>query len=416
MPRQAKPLTNTEIRTAKAKDKDYTLHDGGGLYLLVKPTGGKLWNFSYYKPVTKKRALLSFGKYPDVTLSEAREQRHKAKALLAKGVEPRQHREELLRLQSQKMAYNFERVAKDWFAIKKAEGNAESTLEYIWNILSRHIFPAIGRLNISDITAMVVIDAIKPVADAGHLATARKLAQRVNEIMFYAVNSGLIPANPAAQIGKSFAKPTHQLMPSVPPERLPEVIHKLAHARIELQTRCVLQWQLLNIVRPAEAAGTRWDEIDMEKKLWVIPHGRMKMRREHIIPLSEQAIAILEIMHHISGRRDFVFPSRFDPNRPIHRQTANRALTNMGFKGVLVSHGLRSIASTALNAEGFSPDVIEAALAHVDTNTVRRAYNRNDYLEQRRKLMAWWGQYVENAASGSVTPSSGSRGLKVVGE
>lgn len=415
MARLTKPLTSTAIRTAKTKASDYTLHDGSGLYLLVKSTGSKLWHFSYYRPVTKKRALMSLGKYPDVSLSDARERREKARSLLAKGVDPQEHKKQLLRLEVEKMAYSFERVAHDWFSVKKAEGLAEATLQYIWGILSRHIIPVIGKVNIADVTAIVAIDAIKPVANAGHLATAQKLAQRINEIMFYAVNSGLIPANPVAQIGKAFARPKHKPMAAVSPERLPEVLQKLASARIELKTRCVIQWQLLNIVRPSEAAGTRWDEIDIDKKLWTIPQGRMKMRREHLIPLSEQAIAVLNLMKHISGAGAYVFPTRFNPNSPMHQQTANQALVDMGFKGELVSHGLRSIASTILNAEGFAPDVIEAALAHVDMNNIRRVYNRNDYLEQRRKLMDWWGKYVEDATKGSVTQLSGSRGLKVVG-
>jgi integrase len=172
-------------------------------------------------------------------------------------------------------------------------------------------------------------------------------------------------------------------------------------------------WQLLTITRPAEAAEARWEEVDIEAREWKIPAARMKMNRDHTVPLSDEAIAILEMMKPLSGNREFIFPSRIKPNQPMNSQTVNAALKRAGL-GVLVSHGLRSIASTALNEQGFSPDVIEAALAHVDKNEVRRAYNRSDYLEQRRPMMQWWADFVNKADSGSRIEVS-SRELKLVG-
>ncbi|HBD2106823.1 TPA: tyrosine-type recombinase/integrase, partial [Escherichia coli] len=179
-------------------------------------------------------------------------------------------------------------------------------------------------------------------------------------------------------------------------------------------TRLVIEWQLLTICRPGEAAGARWCEIDFEAKEWRIPEHRLKQRREHVIPLSKQALAILDVMKPISGHREFIFPHNSDPQRPMCTQTANAAIKRMGFGRRLVAHGLRSIASTALNEQGFDSDVIEAALSHIDKNEVRRAYNRSTYLEQRRPLMAWWGNFVEAAASGSVSATGGYRGLKMV--
>lgn len=162
-------------------------------------------------------------------------------------------------------------------------------------------------------------------------------------------------------------------------------------------------WQLLTITRPAEASEARWDEIDFDANEWKIPAARMKMNREHTIPLSDEALAILATMKSLSGGREFIFPSRIKPTQPMNSQTVNAALKRAGLGGVLVSHGLRSIASTALNEEGFPPDVIEAALAHVDKNEVRRAYNRSDYLEQRRPMMQWWAYFVKKADSGRLT-------------
>lgn len=162
-------------------------------------------------------------------------------------------------------------------------------------------------------------------------------------------------------------------------------------------------WQLLTITRPAEASEARWDEIDFDANEWKIPAARMKMNREHTIPLSDETLAILATMKSLSGGREFIFPSRIKPTQPMNSQTVNAALKRAGLGGVLVSHGLRSIASTALNEEGFPPDVIEAALAHVDKNEVRRAYNRSDYLEQRRPMMQWWADFVKKADSGRLT-------------
>lgn len=173
----------------------------------------------------------------------------------------------------------------------------------------------------------------------------------------------------------------------------------ISTSNLSIPTRCLLEWQLLTLIRPAEASATVWAEIDIEKREWCIPAERMKAKRDHIVPLSVQALEILEIMYPISGRREHVFPSRKDPLKPMNSQTANAALKRIGYGGKLVAHGLRSIASTAMNEAGFDPDVIEAALSHSDKNEVRRAYNRSTYLEQRRVLMDWWEAkvYAENS-------------------
>ncbi len=200
-------------------------------------------------------------------------------------------------------------------------------------------------------------------------------------------------------------------MPTIRPEQLPQLMHDLSIASIERQTRLLIEWQLLTATRPAEASAARWEEINLEAATWTIPAGRMKMRRDHVIPLCAQAMAVLEAMKPISARREHVFPSLKNPVQSMSSQTANAALRRMGYAGVLVSHGLRAIFSTAANEEGFEPDVIEAALAHVDTNEVRRAYNRSNYLEKRKVLMCWWGDFVEAAATGT-TIASGHRGLR----
>lgn len=231
--------------------------------------------------------------------------------------------------------------------------------------------------------------------------------------MTYAVNSGYIQANPLAGIKETFKKPQKQNMPSLKPEELPELMQALATASIKRVTRFLIEWQLHTLTRPGEAAGTRWDEIDFENKLWIIPAERMKKRREHVIPLSQQAIELLEAIKPISGHRDFVFPSDRNPRTHINNETANMALKRMGFEGRLVSHGLRSLGSTTLNEHEFNPDIIEAALAHVDKNQVRSAYNRAEYIKKRRELMDWWSDHINKASQGTLSVSGHKHLLKV---
>ena len=203
-------------------------------------------------------------------------------------------------------------------------------------------------------------------------------------------------------------------MPTLKPDQLPALMTILNRASIKLTTRCLIEWQLHTMTRPSEAAGTRWEEINLKKKLWTIPAARMKKAKPHSVPLTPQALALLDIMKPISGKRDFVFPADRNPRNSIHLQTANMALKRMGYGGLLVAHGLRALASTTLNEEGFDPDVIEAALAHVDNNDVRRAYNRAECLERRRVMMCWWSGHIEAAATGSKSLAVSSRGIQAI--
>ncbi len=209
--------------------------------------------------------------------------------------------------------------------------------------------------------------------------------------MIYAVNTGLIDANLASGVGMAFEKPKKQNVPTLRPEELPKLMRSLMMLNLSVPTRCLIEWQLLTLARPSEASGAQWAEIDLNAKLWTIPAERMKAKREHIVPLSSQAVEILEVMKPISAHREHVFPSRNNPKVAMNSQTANAALKRIGYGGKLVAHGLRFIASTALNEASFNPDVIEAALAHIDKNEVRRAYNRSTYLNKRIEMMDWWG-------------------------
>ncbi|HDP9281150.1 TPA: tyrosine-type recombinase/integrase [Escherichia coli] len=395
MARITRPLTNNEILKAKPREKDFTLHDGDGLFLLVKTSGKKLWRFRYQRPVSKSRTNLSLGSYPALTLAAARQIRDQHLTTLAQGMDPQQQQEQASEQRQIELDSIFSTVAANWFQIK-SRNVTEDYAKDIWRSLDKDVFPAIGSIPVQEIKARTIVEALEPIKARGALETVRRLVQRINEIMIYAVNTGLIDANPASGVGMTFEKPKKQNMPTLRPEELPRLMRSLVMSNLSVPTRCLIEWQLLTLVRPSEASGARWAEIDLDAKLWTIPAERMKAKREHIVPLSPQALDILEIMKPISRHREYVFPSRNDPKQPMNSQTANAALKRIGYGGKLVAHGLRSIASTAMNEAGFNADVIETSLAHSDKNEVRKAYNRSTYLEQRKDLMNWWGERVIN--------------------
>ncbi|MGK4352141.1 integrase domain-containing protein [Enterobacter sichuanensis] len=375
-------LINNEILKAKPQEKDFTLHDGDGLFLLIKTSGKKLWRFRYQRPVSGSRTNLSLGSYPALTLAETRKIRDQHLTVLVQGMDPQLQQEqrpiELDRI--------FSTVAANWFKMK-SKSVTEDYAKDIWRSLDKDVFPAIGAIPVQEIKARTIIEALEPIKARGALETVRRLVQRINEIMIYAVNTGLIDANPASGVGMGFEKPKKQNMPTLRPEELPKLMRSLVMSNLSVSARCLIEWQLLTLVRPSEASGARWEEIDLDAKLWIIPTKRMKAKREHIVPLSPQALEILEVMKPISAHREYVSPSRNDPKQAMNSQTANAALKRLGYGGKLVAHGLRSIASSAMNETGFNADVIEAALAHSDKNEVRRAYSRSIYLDKRIELM-----------------------------
>lgn len=395
MARITRPLTNNEILKAKPQEKDFTLHDGDGLFMLVKTSGKKLWRFRYQRPNSSSRTNLSLGSYPALTLAAARQMRDQYLSLLAQGIDPQKQQEEVSEQRQIELDSIFSVVAGRWFQLK-SKSVTEDYAKDIWRSLEKDIFPTIGEIPVQALKAKTFVEALEPIKARGALETVRRLVQRINEIMIYAVNTGLIDANPASGVGMAFEKPKKQNMPTLRPEELPKLMRSLVMSNLSVPTRCLIEWQLLTLVRPSEASGAQWTEIDFKNQLWIIPAERMKAKREHIVPLSSQALDVLEVMKPISAYREHIFPSRNEPKQPMNSQTANAALKRIGYGGKLVAHGLRSIASTAMNEKGFNADVIEAALAHSDRNEVRRAYNRTTYLEQRKAIMDWWGKFVKN--------------------
>lgn len=395
-------LSAATVVKAKSADKDYDLPDGHGLTLSVRTTGKKIWRFRYQRPGSSARTNITLGYYPVLSLAAARTLHDEYLDLLNQGIDPKKREKEIAEQEQIMTNSLFINVATRWFAIKKASGISEVHAGDIWRSLEKNVFPVIGQTPVKELKAHTLIAALEPVRARGALETLRRLTQRINEVMVFAVNSGLLDASPAATIGTVFEKPKKQHMATIRPERLPELMQRFENTNLTLMTRLLMKWQLLTLVRPGEAAGTMWREIDIENKLWTIPAERMKKRREHQVPLSAQAIAVLEQLRPLSGHSSLVFPGRVNCRQSMNSETVNKALRRMGYTGELVSHGLRALGSTAMNEAGFQPDVIEAVLAHADTNQTRAAYNRSTYLKQRVEVMDWWGHQISESARSAV--------------
>jgi integrase len=402
MAKKVNPLTNTQVKQAKPKDKIYKLSDGDGLQLRIMPNGSKQWLLDYFKPFTKKRTSLSLGAYPEVSILEARKKRVASRELLAKDIDPKEYKDDQHREQLLIASHTLKSVAEDWFAIKKTT-ITDVTAKSLWRKFENHVFPKLGHRPIDKILAPEAIEALKPLAAKGNLETTGKIIGHLNNIMTHALNTGILQHNPLSGIRSAFSAPKVTNMPTIKPDELGKLMKDISYASIKLVTRCLIEWQLHTMTRPSESAKAEWSEIDLENKLWVIPAERMKMRLEHKVPLTEQAIEILERLKPITGHRKYLFPSHIDHKKHCNVETANKALIRMGYKNRLVAHGLRALASTTLNEKAFNPDVIEAALSHVEKNEVRRAYNRAEYLESRRELMCWWSEHIQQAAIGSLS-------------
>ena len=405
MPAPALRLSDRQLKVVKAKDKNYVFSDGDGLQLRFRSNDSMLWNFNYREPVTKNRINMGLGTYPELSLANARKKVVEARELLAQGIDPRVQRNAQDEAKRAETEHTFENVATAWFELKK-DSVTPAYAEDIWRSLTLHVFPDLKTTSLSKITAPMVIELLRPIESKGSLETVKRLSQRLNEIMTYGVNSGLIFANPLSGIRAVFKKPKKENMAALRPDELSELMVEIANTSIKRITRCLIEWQLHTMTRPAEAATTRWADIDFDKRIWTIPPERMKKRRPHTIPLTEQALGLLETLKPHSGHREYVFPADRNPRTHANSQTANMALKRMGFQDRLVSHGMRSMASTILNEHGWDPELIEVALAHIDKDEVRSAYNRADYIERRLPMMAWWSEHIQKAATGNLSASA----------
>lgn len=394
MAKIAKKLTDTEIKSTKPAEKEVNLFDGDGLLLRIAPLakgGKKNWYFRYAVPVTKKRTKVSLGTYPHLTLAKARALRDEYLSLLANDIDPQVHNTQKANALKDATEHTFQAVAKKWLDEKvKTSGISQDHANDIWRSLERNIFPTLGDTPIKEIRPKMLKQHLDPIEKRGVL-------ERLNEVFRYAATEELIEFNPADNLAQRFSKPKKQNMPALPPTELPRFLTVLNNASVRMETRLLIEWQLLTWVRPGEAVRTRWADIDTDNSMWNIPAEFMKMKKPHKVPLSKEALRVLDSMKAISGRREWVFPSIKAPLNHMHEQTANAAIIRMGFGGELVAHGMRSIARTAAEESGkFRTDVLEAALAHSKKDEIIAAYNRAEYLTERVVLMQWWSDYVSS--------------------
>ena len=402
MARITKPLRDTEVKNAKPKDKEYNLSDGEGLSLRIKPNGSKLWIFNYYRPYTKKRANIGFGQYPALSIAEARKLRLDARELLAKDIDPKADREDKAQEEKNTLENTFSKYAEAWKELKTAQWK-EPTIRRAHQTLSKHALPVLKDLPISQVKPKQIIAIMKPIIAEGKRETVKRLCSFINQIMRLAVADGSIEFNPISDLSGFFPTAERQHFKTLKPEQLPYLLKVMASARISVITRCMFELQLHTAVRPVEAATARWEEFNLEEKLWIIPANKMKKNREHIIPLSPQVVDLVELLRPISGKKDYLFPGVKHPSSHANRETVNTAMKRNGLKGQIVSHGLRALFSTTCNEQDFESEIIETSLAHLDKNVTRRSYNRSEYLERRRKLMCWWSAHIEKASVGSLS-------------
>jgi integrase len=384
------PLTDSAIKTAKPKDKPYKLSDAQGMYLLVNPNGSKLWRLKYR--VAGKEKGLSFGSYPTVTLSQARQRRDEARQLLSEGTDPGEQKKAVK--QAQRVdGLTFETLAREWYDYNSPRW-AEATAYKAKLYLDNDIIPCIGARPIKSITRPALVELVRTVEARGTLNAAGKIRQWLHQIFRYGLAKGVVEANPATDLNVVAAPPkAARHHPHVTFAELPELLSKCDAANIHTLTRHAIRLLTLTAVRPGELRQAPWSEFDLDEATWTIPTERMKARRPHIVPLPRQAVAILRQLHEITGRYALVFAGT-NPERPMSENTVNKALRLMGYEGRQTGHGFRHLLSTELNGRGYNKDWIERQLAHGDSDEIRGTYNHAAYVEQRREMMQAWADSI----------------------
>ncbi len=395
-------LTDTRIKTAKPQAKLYKLTDERGLHLSVYPNGSKLWHLRFR--MEGKERTASLGKYPEVSLAEAREKRDQMRKLIAKGIDPVQSQKAAKEAKKLAQTNSFEAVTRIWFEGWRAARSPRHA-EYVIRRLESDVFPVIGSRPIAEIQAPELVKMMKAIQRRGALDIAKRCYQMTGQVFRYAVAHGIAERNPASDIKPGDILPSRRQTnyARVDARELPALLRAIEAYQGTPDTRLATKLLALTFVRTSELIGARWDEIDLEAGEWRIPAGRMKMRTEHIVPLSLQAIQILQILHGITGRSALLFPGERNHGKPMSNNTILKALERLGYKGRMTGHGFRGIASTSLHEQGFEHTHIELQLAHRERNAVSAAYNHATYLKQRAKMMQWWGDYLEHSLRGNVT-------------
>lgn len=394
-------LTNTECKNAKPKEKSYKLFDGGGLYLEIAPSGKKHWRLKYYYLKTEKR--ISFGAYPLVSLQEAREKRDEAKKLLLDNQDPSNKRREDTAELKRNAENTFKAVAKEWLDVKK-NGWSEKYLQKNERILENDLYPALGARPIKDIKPPELLDVLRRIEKRGAYDIAKKARQLSGMIFTYGIQTGRCEWNAAQNLKGALTTKKTEHHRSLEANRLPDFLKAIERNEpcLHMRTRRALCFSLLTFQRPGEIRQAQWSEIDWDNKEWRLSADKMKMGRDHIVPLSRQAIAILEEQRDEVGHlnTDWVFPARTGHKKPMSDATVNKAIKALGFGDETTAHGFRSMGRTIIGERlKYNPEVIERALAHKTSNPLGEAYDRTQFLDERKKMFQDWANYLDAALS-----------------
>jgi len=406
-------LSAIEVRNAKPKDKPYKLTDSKGLYLHVTPGGKKTWRYRY--TIAGKETSYVIGEYPALSLEAARKERADIREKVKTGTNLAEERRQLKQAaieakeEEKKLAANsFETVAYEWHHHRQARwsaGYAKSNMTKLKN----NVFPAIGLIPVDQVTPPMVLKIIRAVESRGSGETAKKCLEIMNGVFRYAIQTGRATYNPAADMRGVLISRKVIHHPMIKPTELPEFLQALTRSDIHTTTKLALQFTILTAARSGEVRGATWAEIDLEKQLWIIPAERMKMKAAHAVPLSKQAIAILNRLKILHGNQPLVFPGIHYPEKPLSDNTMLFALYRIGYHSKATVHGFRALFSTIANEAGFNPDAIERQLAHKEKNAIRAAYHRSEYMLERIKLMQWWADHLHHLEHGADIVPIGRR-------
>lgn len=396
MPKLAKPLTDIQVKNAKPKEKTYTLADGGGMYLEVAPTGSRTWRMAYRQP-NGKNTRLTFGTYPLMSLAEARSKRDEARKLRSEGTDPAQAKREAKRAMNDAAIHTFELVARQWLE-KTATDRADSTQQKNASWLEKNIFPEFGSRPISEITPRDVLVALQKIEARGAIESAHKIKQLCGQVFRFAIASGLAERDVTADLRGALASiPASHYAAITEPAEVAKLLRSIHAYSGGPYAAAALKLSPLVFQRPGELRSMEWSELNLDAAEWRIPGAKMKMKNDHIVPLSTQAVALLREMEQLRGRGPYVFPSIRTGERCMSENTINAALRSMGYpKEVMTAHGFRAMARTILDEVlGERVDLIEHQLAHAVKDPNGRAYNRTAHLPARRQMMQRWADYLD---------------------
>ncbi len=395
-------LTNTAVKNAKPKPdgKPVKLFDGGGLYLHVKPTG-KVWRYAF--KFEKKQKTMTFGNFPDLSIREARDKHQEARNILAKGMNPVEHRQEQQAFRIATNENSFESVALEWF-VKFTADQSEGHRQRNKRRLEKHVFPYIGQSPIAELEPPDILKCLQRIEKQGILETAHRVKQLIGQIFRYAVATGKATRDQTADLKGALPPAKKQNFAAIKdPQEVGELMRAMDDYKGAVETRTALFLSAYLFTRPGELRKMEWSEIDFDAKQWTIPEHKMKARREHIVPLSKQALFLLEEIRLLTGHRPYVFPSRTDTKKPMSDNTVRQALRRLGYDNdTMTAHGFRALASTRLHEMGFESDLIEKQLAHAVGNDVRRAYDRSQHIEKRTTMMQQWADYLDSLRDGAT--------------